>query len=153
MKMEAEMGGRGPKPWDPGAPRLEKARRTHPGWRQRWEGGAPILGPLEPQGWSPYKRWKRTRTRSPVEMEAEVGWGATSPGTLEPQGWRGQEGPILEGGRGGREGPQAPGPWSPKAGEGRKDPILEPLEGPQPCATLVSGVWSPGPGEDELLLL
>ena len=71
--MEAEMGGRGPKPWDPGAPRLEKARRTHPGWRQRWEGGAPILGPLEPQGWSPYKRWKRTRMRSLVKMEAEVG--------------------------------------------------------------------------------
>ena len=63
------------------------------------------------------------------------------------------EKPREDGGRGGREGPQAPGPWSPKAGEGRKDPILEPLEGPQPCATLVSGVWSPGLGEDELLLL
>ena len=66
------------------------------------------------------------------------------------------EKPREDGGRGGREGlegSQALGPWSPKAGEGRKDPILEPLEGPQPCATLVSGVWSPGPGEDELLLL
>ena len=53
----------------------------------------------------------------------------------------------------GRRGPQVPGPLEPKAGEGRKDPILEPLEGPQRCATLVSGVWSTGLGEDELLLL
>ena len=43
-------------------------------------------------------------------------------------------------------------PWSPKAGKGRKNPILEPLEGSQPCTTLILGVWSPGLGEDELLL-
>ena len=30
-------------------------------------------GPQEPQGWSPYRRWKRTQARSPVKMEAEVG--------------------------------------------------------------------------------
>ena len=54
-------------------------------------------------------------------------------------------------GEGGGHKPQDP--WSRKAGEGRKDPILEPLEGPQPCATLISGVWSPGLEEDELLLL
>ena len=30
--------------------------------------------------------------------------------------------PREDGGRDGREGPQAMGPWSPKAGEGKKDP-------------------------------
>ena len=55
--------------------------------------------------------------------------------------------PHEDGGRDGRE-----GATSPKAGKGRKDPILEPLGGPQPCDTLISGVWSPGLGEDELLL-
>ena len=44
-------------------------------------------------------------------------------------------------------------PGAPEASKGRKGTILEPLEGPQPCATLISGVWSPGLGEDELLLL
>ena len=63
------------------------------------------------------------------------------------------EKPRGDGGRGGREGSQAPGPWSPKAGEGRKDPILEPLEGLQPCATLVLGVWSPGLGDDGRLVV
>ena len=32
------------------------------------------------------------------------------------------EKPREDGGRDGREGPQAMGPWSPKAGEGKKDP-------------------------------
>ena len=60
---------------------------------------------------------------------------------------RHREKPHEDGGRDGRE-----GATSPKAGKGRKHPILEPLEGLQPCATLISGVWSPGLGEDELLL-
>ena len=63
------------------------------------------------------------------------------------------EKPHEDGGRGGKGGHKPRDPWSPKAGEGRKDPILVPLEGPQPCATLISGVWSPVLGEDELLLL
>ena len=55
--------------------------------------------------------------------------------------------------RDGREGVKSPGTLgAPETGKGRKDPILEPLEGPQPCAMLISGVWSPGLGEDELLL-
>ena len=56
-------------------------------------------------------------------------------------------------GRDGREEATSPGTLgAPEAGKGRKDPILEPLEGPQPCTTLISGVWSPRLGEDELLL-
>lgn len=51
------------------------------------------------------------------------------------------------------EGATSPGtPGAPEVGKGGNDPILEPLEGPQPCATLISGVWSPGLREDELLL-
>ena len=64
-----------------------------------------------------------------------------------------EENPLKGRGRDGREGATSPGAsGAPEAGKGRKDPILEPLEGPQPCATLISGVWSPGLGEDELLL-
>ena len=56
-------------------------------------------------------------------------------------------------GRHGREEATSPGtPGVPETGKSRKDPILEPLEGPQPCSTLISGVWSPGLGEDKLLL-
>ena len=52
-----------------------------------------------------------------------------------------------------REGATSPGtPGAPKAGKGRKDPMLEPQEGLQSCTTLISGVWSPGLEEDELLL-
>ena len=58
-----------------------------------------------------------------------------------------------DGGRDGTEGTTSPGtPGAPEAGKGRKDPILEPLEGPQPCATLISGVWSSELGKDGLLL-
>ena len=53
----------------------------------------------------------------------------------------------------GGRGAISPGtPGAPEAGKGRNDPILESLEGPQPCAMLISGVWSPGLGEDEFLL-
>ena len=44
-------------------------------------------------------------------------------------------------------------PGGPEHRKVRKDPILKPLKGPQPCTTLISDVWSPGLGEDELLLL
>lgn len=59
VKMEAEMGGRAPSPLGPGAPKAGEGKKD-PSWMEaeRWEGGAPVLGPLEPQGWSPYKRWK-----------------------------------------------------------------------------------------------
>ena len=64
-----------------------------------------------------------------------------------------EEKPLKGGGRDGRDGARSPGtPGVPETGKGRKDPILEPLEGPQPCSTLTSGVWSPGLREDELLL-
>ena len=47
-------------------------------------------------------------------------------------------------GRDGREQATSPGtPGGPEAGKGRKDPILELLKGPQPCTTLISGVWPP----------
>ena len=63
------------------------------------------------------------------------------------------EKPREDGGRDGREGATSPGtPGAPKAGKGRKDPMLEPQEGLQSCTTLISGVWSPGLEEDELLL-
>ena len=61
------------------------------------------------------------------------------------------EKPREDGGRDGREGATSPEtPGAPEAGKGGKDSILEPLEGPQP---LISGVWFPVLGEDELLLL
>ena len=62
------------------------------------------------------------------------------------------EKPHEDGGRVGKEGATNPGTTgAPKAGKGRRHPILEPLEGSQPCTTLISGVWSPGLEEDELL--
>ena len=56
-------------------------------------------------------------------------------------------------GRDGREEATSPGTLgAPEAGKGRKDPILELLEGPQPCTTLISDIWSAGLWEDEFLL-
>ena len=50
----------------------------------------------------------------------------------------------------GRRGPQAQRPLEPqKLEKAGRTPILEPLED---HTTLISGVWSPGPGEDELQL-
>ena len=50
--------------------------------------------------------------------------------------------------KGGAASPGTPG--APETGKSRKDPILEPLED---HTTLISGVWSPGLGEDELGVL
>ena len=59
-----------------------------------------------------------------------------------------EEKPLKGGGRDGREVAASPG--APETGKSRKDPILEPLED---HTTLISGVWSPGLGEDELVVL
>ena len=64
-----------------------------------------------------------------------------------------KEKPLKGRARDGREGTTSPGtPGAPEARKGRKDTILEPLEGPQACATLISGVWSSELGKDGLLL-
>ena len=54
-------------------------------------------------------------------------------------------------GRDRREGAASPEtPGAPETGKSRKDPILEPLED---HTTLISGIWSSGLAEDELVVL